>query len=187
MKGTIFAVPILVCLLAGSGCMTGGYTTVYDGPRPGTDTLALSRHDIIAMSRAKVSDDIIIKMINSTDSRFHLRSRDVVELADSGVSDKVIEAMINTANTPERNGYRYYYPGYYYPPYSWWGAYPYYYPWTYGLSVGFYAPYYYGHRYYAPHYSYGASHYRSVGHPAGAYPSGGGRGMRTSRSTGRHR
>jgi hypothetical protein len=186
MKGMIFAVPILVCLLAGSGCMTGGYTTVENGSGAGPDSLALTRHDIIAMSQAKVGDDVIIKMIQSTDSRFRLQSRDVVALADSGVSDKVIEAMISTANAPARKGERYYYYPAYYPPYYWWGAYPYYYPWSFGLSVGFYAPY-YNHRYYAPHYGYGTSHYYYGSHPYGAYPSGGGRSISISRSSGRHR
>jgi hypothetical protein len=188
MKGMILAAAILVCLLAGSGCVTGGYTTVDEGQGPGTDSLALTKHDIIAMSQAKVGDDVIIKMIRSTDSYFRLRSRDVVELADSGVSDKVIEAMITTAHAPDGHGGRYYYyPSYYYPPYYSWGAYPFYYPWTFGFSVGYYAPFY--HRaYVAPYYGYGAAHhYYTSAHYYGVHSAGGGHVIGVSRPSGHHR
>jgi hypothetical protein len=193
MKGMWFAVCILACLLVGSGCMTGGYTT--DEPAAGTqpDSLALSKHDIIAMSRAKVGDDVIIKMIRTTNSYFQLKSRDVVELADSGVTDKVIEAMIKTADAPAGHAARYYAP--YYPPY-WWGAYPYYYsPWAFGFSVGYYAPYYNYHRPYpVPHYGYGVprGHYTTHSYGGQQYPSGrsysgGGRTINVARPSGHRR
>ncbi len=187
MKGMLFVGSVLACLLVGSGCMTGGYTTYDTGNGPEADSLALSKNDIIDMSRSKVGDDVIIKMIQSTHSYFQLRSRDIVELADSGVSDKVITAMIGTAEPPAVHGSRYYYsPAYYYPP-SWWAAYPYYYPWSFGVSLGYYAPYYGYHRYYAPHYGYGG-HYVGGGHYAtgGHYSGGGGRTIGV-RSSGRHR
>ena len=193
MKGMIFAVCVLACLLVGSGCMTGGYTTTDRAVGTEADSLALTKHDIIAMSHAKVGDDVIIKMIRNTDSYFQLKSRDVVELADSGVSDKVIEAMIRTSEAPEEHATRYYYaPSYY--PYSWWGAYPYYYPWSLGFSVGYYYPY-YRHAYVGAHYGYGVPHYHyystshSGGHYTTAHPysGGSGRSISVSRPAGRHR
>lgn len=204
MKGMIFAVCVLACLLVGSGCMTGGYTTTDRTTGTEADSLALSKHDIIAMSRAKVGDDVIIKMMSSTNSYFRLKSRDVVELADSGVSDKVIEAMIRTADAPAAQGSSAYYAPYstpYYPNYWWWGAYPYYYPWSFGFSVGYYYAPYYHHGYGGAHYGYGVPHYYNTSHYSGGhYSSGhystghyygggssGGRSISVARPSGRHR
>src|SRR5512140_984849 len=188
MKGMLFAACVLACLLVGSGCMTGGYTTGDRAAAPGADSLALSQHDVIAMSRAKVGDDVIIKMIRSTGSYFQLRSRDVVALADSGVSDKVIAAMIQTTEAPADHGTRYYSAPYYYPPY-WWSAYPYYYPWSFSIGFGYYAPYY--HRaYVGPHYGHGVPHTYYTGHSYGGHYtsghpySGGGRSISVSRPAG---
>ncbi|MBP1647103.1 MAG: hypothetical protein H6Q30_548 [Bacteroidetes bacterium] len=166
---------VLSCLLGLSGCMSGSdtYNDQTQGAEP--DTLALSKQDIIDMSRARLSDDVIIKMIRTTDSYFRLRSRDVVALADSGVSDKVIEAMINTSQATERRGVRYYHPPY------WWGPYPYYYPWSFGVSVGYYAPL-YGRSYYTPYPYYRGGYYYGGGHL-----SGGGAGSGGSRTSGQRR
>ena len=190
MKAIVLAVGMTVCLLVGSGCMAGGYTTSdHRAAAPGADSLAMTPHDIIAMSKAKVGDDVIIKMIRNTGSYFQLRSRDVVALADSGVSDKVIAAMIQTADTPEDHGTGYNYAPYY--PAYWWGAYPYYYPWSFGFSVGYYAPYY--HRaYFGPHYGYGVPRYHYTthytgGHYTSGHPYSGGRSINVSRSSGRRR
>ena len=56
----------------------------------------LSIPDIKALTRSKISDDIIISQINSTHSVFHLSANDIIDLRDGGVSDKVINYMINT-------------------------------------------------------------------------------------------
>ncbi len=187
MKGMMFVAFVLACLLAGSGCMTGDDTSYNRDQGPKADSLALTSHDIITMSKAKVGDDVIVHLIRTTDSYFHLRSRDVVELADSGVSDKVIEAMIKTAEAPREQGARPYYYVPYYPTY-WYGAYPYWYPWSFGLSVGYYSPVY--HRgYVVPHYGYGAPHHYYAGHASyGGHSSGGGRSSGGgSRTSGRRR
>jgi hypothetical protein len=190
MKGMILAVCVLACLLVGSGCMTGGYTTTERTVLPAADSLALTKHDIIEMSQAKVGDDVIIKMIRTTDSYFRLRSRDVVELADSGVSDKVIEAMIRTPVPQAEPRTGYYYAPYYYPAY-WWGAYPFYYPWSFGFSVGYYAPDY--HRtYVVPHHVYRKPYYRSgtpysSGRSYGGNSHGGGRSVPLARPAGYRR
>src|SRR5512141_48414 len=183
MKGMIFALCVLACLLVGSGCMTGGYTTVDRAVASGTDTLALTPHDIIAMSRAKIGDGVIIKMIRSSGAYFQLRSRDVVALADSGVSDKVIEAMLSTAERHDDRGAGSYYAPYY--PAYWWGAYPYYYPWSFGFSLGYYAPFYHG-GYVGSHYGYGVPRYHYTSHSPGVH-SGGGHTYGAGRSTGMSR
>jgi len=58
----------------------------------------LSTDDIKKMSRAGLSDDVIMKQINDTKSVFYLSSADIVDLKKAGVSQRVINAMIQTGN-----------------------------------------------------------------------------------------
>ncbi len=58
----------------------------------------LSTDDIKKMSRAGLSDEVIMKQINDTKSIFYLSSADIVDLKKSGVSQKIITAMIQTGN-----------------------------------------------------------------------------------------
>lgn len=54
----------------------------------------LSVQDIINMSNAGLSDDVIINQIKATKSTFSLSSSDIIKLKQNGVSEKVINAMI---------------------------------------------------------------------------------------------
>lgn len=56
--------------------------------------------DIKALSRAGLSDDVIISQIRSTHTTYHLSAVDIIDLHNSGVSQPVIDFMINTANQP---------------------------------------------------------------------------------------
>ena len=60
----------------------------------------LTLADVKAMSRAGISDDVIINQIVSTHTGFQLSSGDIIDLRNSGVADKVVNFMINTANDP---------------------------------------------------------------------------------------
>jgi hypothetical protein len=128
----------------------------------------MSKEDVIALSKAKLGDNVIITMINNSGSTFHLRTPDVIELADSGVSDTVISAMMGTGE-PGGGGEprRGYYAGY--PPYYWWGVSPWWSPWyfagSWGYWGGYYRPYYH-YRTFAP--IYGGVRYRSYGAAGGA-------------------
>jgi outer membrane lipoprotein SlyB len=55
--------------------------------------------DIKAMTRAGVSDDVIISQIISSHTVFRLGAADIIDLHNSGVSDRVVNYMINTPNT----------------------------------------------------------------------------------------
>jgi len=130
-------------LLALSGCATGRYAYYGRGRYAEPDTLRqMTKQDVIALSAAKVNDDVIISQIRSSGSFFVLGTQDIIDLSNAGVSNKVIQEMIATGRvSQEGNGSgTYYYPywyGDYYSPY-WW------YPWYPSLSLGFW----YGH--YAP-------------------------------------
>ncbi|HTY58309.1 MAG TPA: hypothetical protein VMF59_05805 [Bacteroidota bacterium] len=175
MNRTTAWLAVLLFAVAASGCAPE-YARYHYRNRPQVrDSLALmTKQDVIALSKSRIGDNVIIGMIYNSGSTFHLRTPDVIELADSGVSDTVISAMMKTdepggGGTEER--------GYYaaYPPYAyWWGMTPWWSPWYfssyYGYWGGFYRPYYY-HRVYAPY--YGGFRYRTYGAGVG----GGSRAM----------
>lgn len=56
----------------------------------------LSTTDIKKMTKAGLSDEVIISQIDATHSVFHLSSADIIDLKKSGVSQRVINHMIQT-------------------------------------------------------------------------------------------
>lgn len=188
MKHMAIAALVLACSLAGAGCATERYGQYHRERHATTDTLDLmTKDDIIALSKAKVSDEVIIDQIKVTGSYFQLSTQDIVDLANAGVSDRVISAMIKT-DEQAQNG-RGSGGSYYYPPYFWWYAgYPFSYPWYPSFFLGFSYRYYhpfYLHRNYFPRYGTFGRYGYSGGH--GIYGGGGGRGYGGTRSGGRHR
>jgi hypothetical protein len=60
----------------------------------------LSISDIVALSRARVNDGIIVRYIRDQDTVYYLSPRDIDYLQKSGVSPSVIDYMVQTG----RNG-----------------------------------------------------------------------------------
>ena len=58
----------------------------------------LSTDDIKKMTRAGISDDVIIRQIEATNSTFYLSSADIVDMKKAGVSQRVISYMVQTGN-----------------------------------------------------------------------------------------
>ncbi|MBM3208505.1 MAG: hypothetical protein FJZ57_07920 [Chlamydiae bacterium] len=56
----------------------------------------LSVHDIEAMAKNGISDNVIIDQIKATKSVFYLSSEEIIDLKKAGVSEKVIDYMIQT-------------------------------------------------------------------------------------------
>ncbi|HID96037.1 MAG TPA: hypothetical protein EYP53_08285 [Candidatus Latescibacteria bacterium] len=121
----------------------------------------LTLQDVIDLTKAEASDEVIMSQIDATGSHFKLSTQDIKTLKEAGVSNKVIEFMIDT----EIWGFRYYtYPWYerfvyaqpYYPiPSLLHPRYRYYRPWVYGgVYRGYYTPYYlpYPYYYHRPYY-----------------------------------
>lgn len=52
--------------------------------------------DIKALSRAGVSDDVIISQIRQSRTAYRLTTAEIIELKEAGVSERVIDFMINT-------------------------------------------------------------------------------------------
>jgi uncharacterized protein YcfJ len=60
------------------------------------DPLTIS--DVIALSRAGVSDEVIISQIRKTQTVYTLEPQDMIAMRQNGVSNYVIDTMVNTAN-----------------------------------------------------------------------------------------
>jgi len=69
--------------------------------------------DIKALTKAGVSDEVVISQIRNSRVVYRLTTAEIIDLKDSGVSEKVIDFMINTPSLypppPPRPRYYYYY------------------------------------------------------------------------------
>jgi outer membrane lipoprotein SlyB len=114
--GTIIGVGAGAAIAGGEGAIIGGAVGAASGALIGSalddsdrenlqqespDTLKkidenkkLSMQDVINMSNAGLSDEVIINQIKSTHSTFSLSSSDIIKLKQNGVSENVINAMI---------------------------------------------------------------------------------------------
>lgn len=189
MKHVLIAVTMMLAF-ATAGCMSTYYGQYERDESVQADTLpqAMTKEDIVALTKDGISNQLIIDQIKATQGYFVLNAYDIIELKKAGVSDSVLSVMINSAEPQKtgRIGRRYYsYPSYYGYPYY----YPYGYPWYsslyFGLSYGHHHHYpsFYGHGSYGGHYGgghYSGSHYGGQGY-SGGHGSGG------HRSFGSHR
>ena len=76
----------------------------WDGGQP------LSPYDVVNLTHAGVSDNVIISQIRNTRTVYRLSTQDIIYLQQNGVSQRVIDYMINTAGQP--GGYQGGYSGY---------------------------------------------------------------------------
>lgn len=189
MKRIAVAIVILVGTLAAAGCTPGRYAQYDRRHQEVSDTLStMKKADVITLSKAGVSDSLIITMLDVSGSWFNLRTQDVLDLKNAGVSDKVINAMVGSkapsaeGGSYDERGYAAYYSPYYYPPYYW--------------NAGWYAGWYSGWPYYGlyPSWYYGYNYYRPIvvhrySYPHRTYWGGGGGGGRSygGRGGGGHR
>jgi len=56
----------------------------------------LTKQDVINMSNAGLTDEVIIDQIHATHSKFLLSNQEIMDLKNQGVSQTVIHAMIQT-------------------------------------------------------------------------------------------
>ncbi len=130
---------ILVITLSLIGCASGRYAQNTKNHALQRDTLQrMSQQDVINLSKAGVSDSLIIGMMDATDTWFQLKPQDVIDLKHAGVSEKVLSAMMqqpveppDQSSSPDVR----YYPA---PPYYWYGGlYPYWYSPSFSVRLGF--------------------------------------------------
>jgi hypothetical protein len=63
---------------------------------PGT-ALAVSTRDLIELSKAGLSDDVLVALIEADGTEFHLDAPRILELRAAGLSERVILAMIRNS------------------------------------------------------------------------------------------
>jgi hypothetical protein len=136
MKHTLFSLALIFLGLGFAGCAAEQYSQTHRGYSMKVDTLrAMKIDDVIALSKAGVSDSLIIGMMDATDSWFQLKTQDVLDLRSAGVSEKVVVAMMqppsqSSNKSSDSSTSRYYI----YPPYYWYD----------GFWYGGNTPYWYG-------------------------------------------
>ncbi len=141
---------LLACAMLVVGCETGRYAERRSWRYGRGDTVAvMTNHDIVALSKSGVKENVIVNLLNHSEPNFELSPQAVIGLSDSGVSENVINAMIKAQKEPPQDTTEHYS----YRPYSYWYAdYPWWYwgspwdPWFYS-GTGFY--------YHRPFYGWG--------------------------------
>ncbi len=147
MNYKLFILAFIVMGLGFTGCAAEQYSQTKREHSMKIDTLRMMKmEDVIALSKAGVSDSLIIGMMDATDSWFHLKTQDVIDLRNAGVNEKVIVAMMQpppepSGKTGDSNVVRYYA----YPSFFWYdGFYPYWYYPTFG-NRSYYGGHFGGH------------------------------------------
>jgi hypothetical protein len=73
------------------------YPSELDLGKPVPSQTATAVADVIKLSQAKISDDIIVQHLSKKGQRFDLSTEQLIQLTNAGVSDRVIQAMIDPA------------------------------------------------------------------------------------------
>ena len=140
MKHKFIILAIFVASAGFAGCAAEQYSQTQKGHAMKVDSLrAMKMQDVIALSKAGVSDSLIIGMMDATDSWFKLKTQDVLDLRNAGVSEKVIAAMMQPPPEPSNKTSESHAARYYVDPWFYWydGFYPYWYYPTFSVRMGY--------------------------------------------------
>jgi hypothetical protein len=99
MKTPLVFLFCLVCCAATaqqSQSQTQYPTALNLGSAPSQTNMTVN--DVIKLSHAKLSDDVIVQQLSKKGLRFSLSTEQLIELKNAGVSDRVIQAMIDPTN-----------------------------------------------------------------------------------------
>jgi hypothetical protein len=90
---------LLVCILlapfAALAQHTSGAPEMIDGPQTGPKLATLDNDSVIKLTKAGLSDDLILQTINSQPGEYTLDADSLVILKEANVSNRVITAMMN--------------------------------------------------------------------------------------------
>ena len=84
-----------------TGCFCAIVMAILAAPVRADD---VGKEDIIILSKAEVSDQLIIAFLKSKKAKLDLSAEDVGNLVEAGVSTAVIEHILNTADHPTSHG-----------------------------------------------------------------------------------
>jgi len=98
MKQRLINLLVATVGLAIIGCATPPQhaTVVAPPPPPVEQPHPLSLPDIKALTKAGISEDVILSQIRNSHSGYQLSTADIIDLKEAGVSNKIIDFMINT-------------------------------------------------------------------------------------------
>jgi hypothetical protein len=82
-------------LPAGLPAQTQAVVTAPPVTAPATVQLPYGVSDVLKLSKAQISEDIIVNFVQNSGTVYNLQPRDIVYLHEQGVSDRVINAMID--------------------------------------------------------------------------------------------
>jgi hypothetical protein len=107
MKAPLITPVLLLCCtaIAQQGAQTQYPTSITLGSAPSQTKMTVN--DVIKLTQAKVSDDIILQQLSKMGQRFDLSTEQLIQLKNASVSDRVIQAMIDptkaSATSPTQN------------------------------------------------------------------------------------
>jgi hypothetical protein len=108
MKTSLVFLVFLLCCAATaqqSQSQTQYPTTLNLGSAPSQTNMTVA--DVIKLSQAELSDDVIVQQLSKKGQRFDLSTEQLIQLKNAGVSDRVIQAMMDptkaTASSPTQN------------------------------------------------------------------------------------
>jgi hypothetical protein len=93
---------VTLCLIVLGLCTlaNGQSKVIYLSPTPNTQTKSMTVADVIKLSKAGLSDDLIIEQIKKKGQHFDLSTDQLVQLKSAPVSERVIQVMIDPTRDP---------------------------------------------------------------------------------------
>ena len=150
MTHKFITLAFIVMAFSFAGCAAEQYSQNRKDHSMKVDSLRMMKmEDVIALSKAGVSDSLIIGMMDATDSWFHLKTQDVIDLKNAGVSENVVAAMIQPPPQPSSKASGSNVLRYYADPSSFWydGFYPYWYYPTFSVRMGYHSGFFHHRRF----------------------------------------
>lgn len=104
VRAQLFSLLLGVILIAALRSATAQSKVIYLSPTPGSQTKGMTVEDVIKLSKAGLSDDVIITQIKKRPQPFDLTPDELISLKNSHVSERVIETMVGTSVAPTSGG-----------------------------------------------------------------------------------
>jgi hypothetical protein len=97
MKTPLVALVLLLCFVAPAHAQQNQtqYPSELNLGKPAPSQTAMAVADVIKLSQAKLSDDLIVQQLAKKGQRCELTTDQLIQLKNAGVSDRVIQAMID--------------------------------------------------------------------------------------------
>ncbi len=108
MKRLFFPLSLATTLWCGAALDTTAEVTVgvsAQGEAAVLPKLPYGAQDVVKLTKAKVSDEVIIAFIQNSGRSYGLRPQDIVYLHDQGVSDRVVTIMLEAKAAPAPMAY----------------------------------------------------------------------------------